>query len=230
MQSLQKSSAVRRNSRIACILIAAAVILIDQFTKYLTRRFISPGDSISIIGDFLKLTLIYNDGAAFGILGGKSRLLLGLTFLLLFGLFLVILTSRSLTPFLRYVLSMIAAGGASNFIDRAVFGKVTDMISFSIFPPIFNAADIGVTVGVVLVILYLLITEFQEIRKSRAEEEAGAAACESRAVRGATARIPSRHGRMARVYARRLGAAGGARKGRTGRKWMRRMQRGRSCH
>mgnify|MGYP002527880697 CR=1 FL=1 len=52
-----------------------------------------------------------------------------------------------------FSLAIILGGGIGNLIDRLMFGKVTDMISFSFFPPIFNVADIGVTVGCGLLLL-----------------------------------------------------------------------------
>jgi signal peptidase II len=56
-------------------------------------------------------------------------------------------------------LTLIAAGGVGNMIDRFMFGHVTDMISFSIFPPVFNVADIAVTCGCAMLILSLIIGE-----------------------------------------------------------------------
>jgi len=54
---------------------------------------------------------------------------------------------------------MIIAGGIGNLIDRMVFGWVTDMLDFSIFPPVFNVADIGVTLGCGMFVLYILMEE-----------------------------------------------------------------------
>ena len=59
-------------------------------------------------------------------------------------------------------LTLIASGGAGNIIDRLLFGQVTDMISFSIFPPVFNVADIAVTCGCGLFVLSLLVDERKE--------------------------------------------------------------------
>ena len=57
----------------------------------------------------------------------------------------------------KTALTLIVAGGIGNMIDRFMFGHVTDMISFSIFPPVFNVADIAVTCGCAILILSLLI-------------------------------------------------------------------------
>lgn len=52
--------------------------------------------------------------------------------------------------------ALIIAGGVGNLIDRIALGFVTDMLDFSIFPPIFNVADIGVTSGCALFVVYIL--------------------------------------------------------------------------
>jgi signal peptidase II len=51
---------------------------------------------------------------------------------------------------------MVLSGGIGNLIDRIIFGTVTDMLSFSIFPPVFNVADIFVTVGAALFVFAVL--------------------------------------------------------------------------
>ena len=56
----------------------------------------------------------------------------------------------------KVALLCIIAGGIGNLIDRFLFGYVTDMISFSIFPPVFNIADISVVCGCGLLIIYVL--------------------------------------------------------------------------
>ena len=52
--------------------------------------------------------------------------------------------------------SMVIAGGIGNLIDRIFFGFVTDMISLSFFPPVFNVADISVTLGCIILIIYII--------------------------------------------------------------------------
>ena len=51
-------------------------------------------------------------------------------------------------------------------IDRIALGYVTDMLDFSIFPPVFNIADIGVTAGCGVLVLYVLAGDKLKSRKS----------------------------------------------------------------
>ena len=56
----------------------------------------------------------------------------------------------------KVALLCIIAGGIGNLIDRFLLGYVTDMLSFSIFPPVFNIADIAVCLGCGILIVYVL--------------------------------------------------------------------------
>lgn len=117
------------------------------------------GESISIIGDFFRLTHIENRGAAFSILE-EQRL-----FLILMPIIAIVVAAWYLMRHkdehwsMHASIIMIIAGGIGNLIDRIGFGKVTDMFDFSIFPPVFNVADIAVTLGCGLLIIYVLFGE-----------------------------------------------------------------------
>jgi len=66
----------------------------------------------------------------------------------------------------RIALLLIISGGTGNLIDRIAFGQVTDMFSFSIFPPVFNLADVSVTLGCVLLVFYVLFDETLKKKRS----------------------------------------------------------------
>lgn len=147
----------------ACLFIAA-----DQLTKLLVRMNFSVGDSVSVIGDFFRLTYIQNRGAAFSLFTGQ-KVLLVLVPLLVICIALFFLHRKKGEHFTLYLSwAMIIAGGIGNLIDRVVFGYVIDMLDFSIFPPIFNVADIGVTVGCALFALYILAGDKLKEKKNRA--------------------------------------------------------------
>lgn len=59
---------------------------------------------------------------------------------------------------IAFALALIASGGIANLIDRIFLGFVTDMFDFRVFP-VFNVADIGVTCGCALCILWVLFLE-----------------------------------------------------------------------
>ena len=148
-----------RNLYMKYSLFGAGIVLLDQITKYIVRATMSVGESIPVLGDFFQLTFVKNSGAAFSMLSGARTLLVLLPVLVVAGA-LVYFYRHPGKHWLFYTAwSMIIAGGIGNLIDRAFFGWVTDMLDFSIFPPVFNVADIGVTVGCALFMIYIFVEE-----------------------------------------------------------------------
>ncbi len=138
-------------------ILAVALVLIDQLTKILTRTYIDLGESITFIPGLLDLTYIKNTGAAFSILEEHTWLLT--VFSAIIVLIIAWLTIRKFFTNWLGMLSatLIMAGGVGNLIDRAVFKYVTDMIKTTFMDfPVFNFADCCITVGVVLLIIYVL--------------------------------------------------------------------------
>ncbi|MFR7990959.1 MAG: signal peptidase II [Anaerovoracaceae bacterium] len=142
------------------------LVALDQITKAAVRANMFVGESIPVIGEFFQLTHVENSGAAFSILSGQRMLLVVVP---------VIGIAFALWYFHRHKgdhwtlycsWSLIIAGGVGNLIDRLAFGTVTDMFDFSIFPPVFNVADIGVTTGCALFILYVLMGDRWKKKKN----------------------------------------------------------------
>ena len=137
--------------------LTAAIIIADQITKLLVRMNMNVGESIEIIGKFFRLTYIRNSGAAFSMFSGERVLLIGLPIVIVAGAIWYFYHHRDEHWTFYTSWAMIIAGGIGNLIDRIAFGWVTDMLNFSIFPPVFNVADIGVTLGCGLFIIHTLI-------------------------------------------------------------------------
>ena len=146
------------------ILLAAIFIAGDQIVKHLIRANMYLGQSIAVFGDTLKLTYIHNNGAAFGMLWGKNIILIVVPIVIMVAIFIFIFKTKSKYKLMNTGLTLIAAGGVGNCIDRIIFGKVTDMISLSFFPPIFNVADIAVTFGCIFVIIAVI---FSGVKKDK---------------------------------------------------------------
>lgn len=141
------------------LIIMAAVIAADQIVKSIVRANMVPGDSISVIGDFFKIEYVRNAGAAFGILSNKREVLIVVPLVVMIVALIVILRSNFTNKVVKYALVLVISGGLSNLYDRISMGSVTDMLSFSIFPPVFNIADIAVTCGCALLVIYVLFGE-----------------------------------------------------------------------
>ena len=137
----------------------AGLLLLDQISKFFIRDTMAVGESINQRGEFFRGTYVRNTGAAFSMLSGERVFLIVLPLLVVAGA-LWYFQKHPGKHWLFYTSwTMILEGGIGNLIDRAVFGWVTDMLDFSIFPPVFNIADIGVTVGCGLFMLYILMEE-----------------------------------------------------------------------
>ncbi len=139
---------------------AAAVLVIvltavDQLTKWRAFRML-PGKPMVLVPGVLELRYLENHGAAFGILQNRQWLFIAATVLFLAGMFVFFLKVKA-HPRLRMLLAVLAGGACGNLIDRIRFGFVRDFIYFKpIDFPVFNAADIFVTVSAALIILYIL--------------------------------------------------------------------------
>lgn len=133
-----------------------AVVLLDRFTKSVVIGNMMEGQHIDIIGDFFRIYYVENDGAAFSSFSGQKLFLIGFPLVVLIIGAVYLVKHRKESIFLNVTLSLILSGGVGNLIDRVTKGSVTDMISFSIFPPVFNVADIAVTVGCVMLMVYVI--------------------------------------------------------------------------
>lgn len=141
--------------------IAMGVVL-DQWLKVWAVSTFREGEFQAFIGGFLSLGLIYNKGAAWGMLGGATLILAVLR--LLVGLWLTFSLLRGKYRDIWVPLSLIAAGALGNALDGFRLGKVVDpLMSHTLSNitqflykqdfPIFNLADVFVVSGVVLLVL-----------------------------------------------------------------------------
>lgn len=141
--------------------IVGGVVLVDFITKMIVQRTMHLHQQIEVLGDVLRLTYIYNPGAAFGLhLGEHSRwLFLGLSGAAL----IVLLAMYGYTP-LRdrvrlWALGFICAGALGNLLDRLRSAEgVVDFLDVGVGTvrwPVFNVADMAVTAGAVLLALSL---------------------------------------------------------------------------
>lgn len=144
------------------VIIVGLILILDQITKILVRTFMVEGQSIPIIGEFLALRYINNEGVAFSFLSGQRMVVTIIQAIAIIIVAILLIKTGGKRKLYDISLAMILGGGIGNIIDRVLFGKVTDMISFSIFPPIFNVADIGVTLGCGLLLLDIIMEYISE--------------------------------------------------------------------
>ena len=137
------------------------LITLDQLTKGLVERLLTGGESLIVIPGFFQIKMSLNTGAAWGFLSGTSW---GIHILSLLSLFMSLLIIYWLKDTKdkksRIVLCLILAGSLGNLIDRVRVGAVTDFLMFNFgswYFPSFNFADMCITIGAGLLILFLLI-------------------------------------------------------------------------
>ena len=174
----------KKNDRwyiLGCLAALLILVIIDQWSKELAVHGLKDRDTIVLIPGVFELFYLENRGAAFGIFENmRWMFLLGTGLILVLAVFLFrrFPKKRKYLPFF-ISLTMIAAGGIGNLIDRLRLGYVIDFFYFSLIDfrgyvvdfiyfslidfPVFNVADIYVTVGVALFAILYLITGEEEL-------------------------------------------------------------------
>ena len=125
--------------------VATIVFLADFFIKgYLRSQF--PFQSIPVIKNVLHITLVFNPGAAFGILQRNTAFLIyaGIVFILLF--FILMKKENKKSTLFLIACGLIVGGAFSNLWDRLYLGYVVDYIDFRVWP-VFNISDACITIG-----------------------------------------------------------------------------------
>ncbi len=146
--------------------IASIVIMVDLILKFIVSSKLVENDIIKVIPNFFSIYYLKNTGAAFSILQDSTVFLVILSALILLVLNNYIDKEKDLNRISEISLGMVIGGIFGNMIDRIINHSVTDFISFRIFNynfPVFNIADIGITVGVFL----LLISVLKDCRKEK---------------------------------------------------------------
>lgn len=137
-------------------LIIVVGIVLDRLTKiYAVKNLmVNPIES-----KLINLTYLENRGAAFGILQDKRILFVILTIsIVLYLIYYFVKNIKKNPTILNIALAMIISGAIGNFYDRLFQAYVVDFIEFSFVNfPVFNVADIFVTVGCGLMIIYIML-------------------------------------------------------------------------
>lgn len=156
------------------ILLAVILVVIDQVVKFLVRANIPLGGHIPFIPHVLELTYIQNTGAAFSILNEHTWLLTLVSVIVVAAMAAALWKKVLRHPLGVIPAVMVLAGGVGNLVDRIAFGYVTDMFNtlFMNFA-VFNVADICITVGGVLLVIYVLFFYEKLEKKGEANDVDG---------------------------------------------------------
>ncbi len=139
------------------LLLALAIVLIDQLSKFYIQAHMMPNMSIPVIQDVFHITYILNPGAAFGLFEHQTIIFVIIAILMIAAVIYFYPQIPRQYRLLRFGIGLMVGGAIGNVIDRIKTGYVVDFFDFRIWP-IFNVADMGIVCGVgciIFTILYL---------------------------------------------------------------------------
>lgn len=151
---------MKNKKNIFLSILVVLLLFVDQFTKIIAVKKLTGIGSKVVIKDFFNLTLVYNEGAAWSIFSGKLSIFIIVA--LFVSAYLIISFIKSNSKFHKLSLTVFHAGLLGNLIDRVRLYKVIDFLDFNIFGwnfPVFNVADILITVGAIMLGISLFMEE-----------------------------------------------------------------------
>lgn len=141
--------------------VVLTVVVADLVTKLVVQQVLPPYRPVPVLGDFFRLTYIYNPGAAFGLhLGDRSRFIfLALALVAIVVLFFMYRSTPVSDRMRRLALALVTGGALGNVVDRIRSPRgVVDFLDFGLGElrwPVFNVADMAVTTGAILLAISL---------------------------------------------------------------------------
>lgn len=154
------------------LVVGVLLAALDQVIKYFISINLKPIGSVTVIDNILNFTYVENRGVAFGMFSGMRWIFIALTTILICAIVIYMFKKKPQSKLFYVCVALIVGGGIGNLIDRIFYGYVIDYISLSFFKPVCNFADYCITIGTVLLVVYLLFIskEFKEQKKVKASE------------------------------------------------------------
>lgn len=159
-------------------LISLTILLVDQVTKQVALTYLVDGRPVSVLGSFLQLTLVFNEGGAFSTQIGSTSFYTFASIVVTVLILYVLCRDAGKNRLLDIALAMVVGGALGNLVDRLHYGRVIDWIDFDFFDisiaagrflffelpgysmtrwPVFNIADSAVSVGMVLIVIAMIL-------------------------------------------------------------------------
>ena len=138
------------------IILSAVIVGIDQLIKYFVFNFLKPVGSVDVIPGLFSLDYVENKGAAFGMMANMRWVFIVFTIVVIAIILYVVFKKKITNKLFIASAILLIGGGIGNLIDRIFLGFVIDYLSISFFPPVCNFADYCITIGTVLLLVYLL--------------------------------------------------------------------------
>jgi signal peptidase II len=161
-----KQSASRSHEwRPLLLLLTAAVVLLDRFTKHFIKQHLAIGDAIVLIPGWLRITHVLNNGAAFSLFADSAspafihRALVGFSIFAVVILAILLLQNGPEFSRISVAFAIILGGALGNLYDRVRFIFVTDFIEVHIYRyhwPDFNFADSAIVIGACMLVIEMM--------------------------------------------------------------------------
>ncbi len=158
------------------IIITILSIVLDQLSKYHVVQNIELHETAPFIPKVLSLYHTQNRGAAFSMLSDKQWVFMVISTVSMFIIVWLLYKEYRRHTLLNVALSMVLGGGIGNMIDRVSLGYVVDFLHVDFVDfAVFNIADSFITVGAVLLIVYVIFFDSKVEARIKAEKVAQAA-------------------------------------------------------
>jgi len=150
---------LKKKSLISILILFTLIVAADQITKLIIINSFGVGEGTPVISGVFEILHIHNSGSAWGMLSGKTLFLTLFSVILIGALIYVLIhiIGNRYYRILTILITCILGGAVGNMIDRIRLGYVTDFLYFKLIDfPVFNVADIFVTVPVILLIIFMI--------------------------------------------------------------------------
>ena len=151
------------------LVIAGLVVVIDQVIKYFVAMYLPQAGVVTAIPHLLDLNYVENPGVAFGMFENMRWIFVALNSVIIVVLLYIIIFKKIKSKMFLISSALIIGGGIGNLIDRVLYGYVIDYLQLSFFSPVCNFADYAVTVGTVLLVIYLLFMSDSSKKENKVE-------------------------------------------------------------
>ena len=154
--------------------IFAVMLVLDLVLKHILDSSMQVGQSSSFLPGFIDIVIVHNEGSAWGMFAGMNTFFIILTFIFIGILVWYTLSENVVHPLYHIALGFVLAGSIGNMVDRIAFGYVRDFLHFEFWPsfPVFNVADVCLTVGVIIFVVYIVIMMVKHFKnKNGAKDE-----------------------------------------------------------
>ena len=142
------------------LILSILFVIADQVVKMWIVNNFSLHEGMEFIKGIVSILYVRNTGAAWGMFEGKMVFFYLITAVAVGTLLYLMFKEKGKSKLLLTAYSLILAGAVGNFIDRIRLGYVVDMFKFEFIDfPIFNVADICLTIGVIFLFYYVIFKE-----------------------------------------------------------------------